>query len=168
MKIPILSSMPRALLWAFLVMFFVGAGLFYLSLPGTSPPIPEKVHEEYWTAFFLHGVAEFWGFALGILITFVIGIKLAEEKIKPILRFAAKLRENKVIEGTTARGVVMCAAKLVSEEKITKNLGLSINPESRNCGICDLSFTGTSDERCEHCGLRDRVWQSAAKDSAEV
>lgn len=140
-------------------MFLVGAGLFYLSLFGPNPPAPEKIHEEYWTAFFLHGVAEFWGFALGILVTFVIGLKLAEHKIKPLLRFVAKLRENKVIEKETARGVVMCAAKLISEEKITKNLGLSVNPQSHNCGICDLPFTGTADKRCEHCDLKNRVWQ---------
>jgi len=168
MKIPILSSMPKALMWAFLVMFLVGAGLVYLSLPGARPFVPEKIHEEYWTAFALHGVAEFWGFALGILVTFVIGLKLAEEKIKPILTFVAKLRESKVIEKETARGVVMCAAKLISEEKINKNLGLSINPETHNCGICDLSFRSTSDDRCEHCDLKNRVWQSAAKKTAEV
>jgi hypothetical protein len=130
-------------------MFILGAALFLLSLL-----TPERGHESYWTAFSLHGVAEFWGFALGILLAFFIGIKLAEEKITPILEFVAKLREEKVITEYTARGVVMCAAKLLSEEKITKDLGISINPKLLPCDICTLEIKETGNKRCEHCGLK--------------
>jgi hypothetical protein len=154
MKIPILSSMPKALLWAFLGMLIMGAVLFYVTLR-----IPDASREGYWTAFALHGVAEFWGFALGILVTFCIGLKLAEEKIKPLLRFVAKLREEKVIAKHTARGVVMCAAKIISEEKITKDFGISITPKPLSCDICALEINETGNSRCEHCGLKDHIWQ---------
>jgi hypothetical protein len=162
MKMPILSSMPRALLWTFLGMLVVGAVLFYVSLR-----LPMEGHEGYWTALLLHGVAEFWGFALGILVAFCIGIKLAEEKIKPLLRFVAKLREDKVIEKETARGVVMCAAKILSEEKITKNFGTSIRPKPLPCDICGLDIDSTPDLRCQHCGLKNHIWQ-LEKDPVEV
>lgn len=93
--------MPKPLRRAFVLVFIIGAALFLGSLL-----LPERGHESYWTTFSLHGVAEFWGFAIGILVAFLIGIKLAEEKITPILEFVAKLREEKVITEYTARGVV--------------------------------------------------------------
>lgn len=162
MQLPIMSSMPKALRVAFYVFLALGVVVFVISLL-----LPEKGHEGYWTAFLLHGVAEFWGFALGILVTFVIGVKLAEEKINPIIMFMAKLRKDKVIEGTTARGVVMCAAKIFSEEKLTKDISTSIKPLEDKCDVCALPYQKRSDFRCEHCGLHDHYWK-LPKEPAET
>lgn len=154
MKIPFLSSMPTALLVGFFWFLTLGVILFVVSLI-----IPEKGHEGYWTAFLLHGVAEFWGFALGIFLTFVIGLKLAEEKIKPLIRLVAKLRKSGAIEEETARGVVICAARIFSEEKLTKDMSTSIRPPEDKCDVCALPYKKRSDFRCEHCGLHDHFWK---------
>jgi hypothetical protein len=158
MKIPILSSMPKALLIAFLIMFAIGAVIF-----GISFFTGESGHEGYWTAFALHGVAEFWGFTLAGLVTFVVAVKLGEEKIKPILKFVATLRETNVIEKETARGIVMCAAKIIAEEKITNDFGTSIAPQSLDCDICALEIRDTEDKRCQFCGIKNHIWQISKK-----
>ncbi len=154
MKIPLLPSIPNPLLIAFVVMFGIGAIIFVVSL------VTGKAgHEGYWTAFALHGVAEFWGFTLAGLVTFVIAVKLADEKIKSVIKLVAQLRKNSAIKGETARGVVICAAKIFSEEKLTKDLSTSIKPEEATCRVCILPFETRTDFRCPHCGLQDHYWQ---------
>lgn len=146
--------MPKALLWTFIVMLLVGGFLFWLSRYTYEPG-----HEGYWTAFALHGVAEFWGFALGIFVTFVIGVYLADEKIKSFIKLVAQLRKNKVIEGETARGVVICATKLFSEKKLTKGLSTSIRPTEATCEVCVLPFETNRERTCPHCFLEDHYWK---------
>jgi len=154
MKIPVLSSLPKPLFVAFSIMFGVGLLLFLASLWLTKPG-----HESYWTAFALHGVAEFWGFVLAGLVTFFIAGKLADDKIKSVIKLVAQLRRNDAIKGETARGVVICATKMFSEKKLTKDMSTSIKPTEATCDVCVLPFETNREFRCPHCGLEDHYWQ---------
>jgi hypothetical protein len=149
-----LASMPTILLVTVAVLLVVGIVSFGLGLW-----LSEEGHEGFWTALLLHGVAELWGFAFGILLTFGIGIKLAGEKIKPLIELVAKLRTSDAIEKETARGVVICAARIFSEEKLTKNISTSIKPLTDECDVCALPYEKRSDFKCEHCGLHDIYWK---------
>jgi len=154
MPIPIYSSMPRVLRWSFIGLITLGTCIFWFSWYIAKPD-----HQEYWTAFFLHVLAELWSFAFGIIATFTIAHQLAGHKIQPLISLIAKLREEGVINKKTARGVVICAARIFSEEVLTKPTNLSITPKPINCHVCALELDKPIDERCPHCGLHEKFWQ---------
>lgn len=127
----------------------------------------ENGRNTFWSNVLLNLVAEFLGFTLGILLPLIIAAWFAEDKIKPIVQLIARLRSEKIITPLTARGCVMCAAKLISEEKLKKDSSLSLLSKPDSCAVCSLTIDTRSDNRCQHCGLKDHVWKIEVE-SAEV
>jgi hypothetical protein len=128
---------------------------------GTGSWLLSDTHDEreFWSALLLHLFAELTIFATGLWITYVLATKLAGEKIKAWIILIAKMRRKLIIDDKMARGAVMCAAKVFSEEQLKKGTSMSIMPKPQTCIVCSLKYQTTDDRKCEFCGLHDHVWK---------
>lgn len=113
----------------------------------------------FWHSFLLNLAAESVGIIIGISIPFIVGAWLASKKLRPLIELIAHLRSEEIISPKTARGGVICTVKLVSEERIKKDISLSFVHRTQNCDVCALPIEIRADKRCKHCGLKDHVWK---------
>ena len=150
-----MPKMPKILLITVVLLIGFSTGFGYLSYTLAS----NSGREEFWSELLLHFTAEFTVFAMGILITFFVASKLAEHKIKPLVELIAKLRAKEVILPETARGIVISAAKLISEEQLKKDFSVHVYPKPDNCDVCALPIETREDKKCRHCGLNDHIWK---------
>jgi uncharacterized protein YneF (UPF0154 family) len=155
--------MPKILLTAVLLLIGFSSGFGYLSYKLAN----NSGREEFWSELLLHFTAEFTVFAIGILITFFVASKLTEHKIKPLVELIAKLRAKEVILPETARGIVISAAKLISEEQLKKDISVHVYQKPGKCDVCALDIGIREDKRCRHCGLKDHIW-NIKEDPEEV
>lgn len=143
---------------------FIGIGVAALTFLG-SLLLAKDLNREFWSSFLLNLSAELLGLGLAILIASIVARKKLDDLAPHILNLIARLTHDKKIEGETARGLVICAVKVLSEDRLRRTPRLlSILTQEQRCGVCLLNAETKPGPKgfaeCVHCELESDVWKN--------